>query len=150
MSNTAILSDDSRKKLSWIAIATGVILLVGVLFAPERVWCNLLVATFYLLTIALGGTVFIALSFVSGAGWSVAFRRVPEAMAMVVPIMGVAILFVLGMRMNHYGWHHHGDGGAGTFWFKELWLTPSFWLLRSVGYVLVWSLLRRLARPSFS
>ncbi len=116
-----------------------VILASGIFFAPERVWSNLFVATFYLLTIGLGGTMFVALTYVTGAGWHVAFRRVPEAMAMLVPISGAAVLVVLAMRMRQYGWHHHGTGDAGTFWFKELWLTPTFWFARSVGYVLIWS-----------
>ncbi len=60
---------------------------------------------------------------------------------MIVPFAGAAILVVLALRMREYGWHHHGEGDAGTFWFKQLWLTPTFWLLRSVGYVVVWSLL---------
>ncbi len=141
MPNTALLSDEQRKHLSWVAIASAAVLACGLLFAPDRVWNNLLVGTLYLLTIALGGTVFLALANVTGAGWHVAFRRVPEAMAMVVPFAGAAILVVLAVRMKHYGWHHHGGGDAGTFWFKELWLTPWFWFARAIGYVVVWSLL---------
>ncbi|MCP4192535.1 MAG: hypothetical protein GY768_18125 [Planctomycetaceae bacterium] len=62
-------------------------------------------------------------------------------MAKIVPFAGAAILALLLTRMWHYGWHHHGDGDAGTFWFKELWLTPPFWILRSIGYIVIWSLL---------
>ncbi len=141
MSNIAILSDDNRKKLTWLATAAAAVLLVGAVFVPERIWSNLFVATFFLLTIALGGMVFIALAFVTGAGWNVAFRRVPEALAKVVPIVGLAILIVLGLRMNRYGWHHDGGGDAGTYWFKELWLTPAYWQLRSACYIVIWSLL---------
>lgn len=141
MPNTAILSDDNRRNLFWTAIAAATILAAGLVVSPERAWSNLLVGTFFLLTMGLGGTVFVALANVSGAGWHVAFRRVPEALAMIVPITGVAILVVLVVRMQHYGWHHHGTGDAGTFWFKELWLTPSFWFWRSAGYVLAWSLI---------
>jgi hypothetical protein len=141
MPNTAILSDDKKRNLSWAAIAGGVILAAGLYFAPDRAWSNLLVATFYLLTVGLGGTVFIALTYVAGGGWHVAFRRVPEAMAMIVPVAGTAILVTLALRMKQYGWHHHGAGDAGTFWFKELWLTPTFWLWRSAGYIVAWSLL---------
>lgn len=141
MPNKQLLSDTTRKTLAWTAIASAAILVVGLVAAPERAWSNLFVVTFYLLTVGLGGTVFIALTYVSGAGWHVAFRRVPEALAMIVPVAGVATLFVLALRINQYGWHHHGEGDAGTFWFKELWLTPSFWILRSVGYVAIWSLL---------
>ena len=76
-------------------------------------------------TLGLGGALFIALANVCGAGWHVAFRRVPEAMARILPVAGAAMLIVLGVRMYAYGWNHPGGGDAGTFWFKELWLTPS-------------------------
>jgi hypothetical protein len=130
-----------NRLLQRLAIGGAVVLACGVAISAERVWSNLLVATFYLLTIALGGALFMALTYVSGGGWHVAFRRIPEAMAKVLPVAGAAILVVLGVRMSHYGWQHDWHGDAGTFWFKELWLTPSFWTVRAVIYVLLWSLL---------
>ncbi len=141
MPDKALLTDARRRAWVAVTLAAAAVLVVGMLIAPTRVWSNLLVGTFLLLTAGLGGAVFVALTYLCGAGWPVAFRRVPEAMAMLVPVAGIAILVVLGTRMQHYGWHHHGDGGAGTFWFKEFWLTPAFWLLRAVFYVVVWSLL---------
>ena len=62
---------------------------------------------------ALGGALFLALTYVSGAGWHVAFRRIPEAMAATLPVAGVAMLIVLVSRMSRYGWHHDGAGDAG-------------------------------------
>ena len=130
-----------KDSLRRFAIAGAVVLAAGIAISAERVWSNLLVASFYLLTIALGGALFVALTYVTGGGWHVAFRRIPEAMAKVLPVAGAAMLVVLGVRMTHYGWHHDWHGDAGTFWFKELWLTPSFWAARAVVYVLLWSLL---------
>ena len=138
--NSAIQHNRSRL-LTRLAIGGAAVLLAGVAFSAERVWSSLLVGTFYFLTIALGGALFVALTYVSGGGWHVAFRRIPEAMAKVLPIAGLAMLVVLGARMSHYGWQHDWHGEAGTFWFKELWLTPSFWAVRAVMYVVVWSLL---------
>ena len=34
-------------------------------------------------------------------------------------------------------------GDAGTFWFKEMWSSPSFWLLRAVVYIALWIFLAR-------
>lgn len=141
MQNDSILNSRGVRNLTWMAVACGAILAVGLLLAPARLWSNLLVGAFGLLTIGLGGTVFLALTYVCGAGWHVAFRRVPEAMAAIVPTTGIAILVILLVRVQAYGWHHHGHGEAGTFWFKELWLTPSFWFLRSISYILLWTLL---------
>ena len=141
MHNDAILSATRRRNVVATAIGCAVVLAAGLLWAPERVWSNLFVGAFGLLSVGLGGTVFIALTRIAGAGWHVAFRRVPEAMAKMVPIAGIAVIAILLIRIKQYGWHHHGEHGAGTFWFKQLWLTPSFWLLRSVAYVGIWSLL---------
>ena len=141
MQSSTILSADKRKTLTWIGAVAAAVAAIGLVVSPDRAWSSLFVATFYLLTIGLGGTLFVALTYVTGGGWHVAFRRVPEAMARIVPFAGAAIVIVLALRMRQYGWHHHGEGDAGTFWFKQLWLTPTFWLLRSVGYVVVWSLL---------
>ncbi|HOL72045.1 MAG TPA: hypothetical protein PKW45_11420, partial [Bryobacteraceae bacterium] len=52
----------------------------GVVLAPTRAWTALLIAGYLLATFGLAGLVFIATQYASGAGWSVAFRRVPEAM----------------------------------------------------------------------
>ena len=128
-----------------LAVVGGLVSLAGLVRAPDRAWSSLLVATFFLLTLNLGGAVFVALTHVTGAGWAVAFRRIPEAMARMLPISGVAMLAVLALRMSEYGWHHHGTGDAGTFWFKELWLTPEFWMARAALFVLIWcGLARRL------
>jgi len=127
--------------LARMAIGGAIVLATGVAISANRVWSNLLVGTFYLLTIALGGALFIALTYVSVGGWHVAFRRIPEAMAKLLPVAGAAMLAVLGVRMSHYGWQHDWHGDAGTFWFKELWLTPIFWAARAVVYVLLWSLI---------
>lgn len=145
MSGHLLLSIKNRRRLQGAAIFGGLVLAAGVLLPAirERTWGNLLVGTFFLLTLSLGGAVFVALTYVTGAGWSVAFRRIPEAMAKILPITGAAMLAVLAVNFSRYDWHHHGGGDAGTFWFKELWLTPPFWLGRAVFYVVIWSLMAR-------
>ncbi|MBT4866452.1 MAG: hypothetical protein HON53_15215 [Planctomycetaceae bacterium] len=127
--------------LKWLAIAGAIAIAIGCIRAPDRIWGNALVGTFYLLTLALGGAVFVALTYVTGAGWHVAFRRVPEAMARIIPIAGAALLIALIVKMTSYGWHAHGHGDPGTFWFKQLWLDPPFWLIRAIAYIVLWSLM---------
>ena len=136
MTTTDSGRSDSRL-LAHVALVGALVLACGAAFAPLRTWSNLLVGTYFLLTIALGGALFVALTHVCGAGWHVAFRRVPEALAKILPIAGVAMFIVLGARMNAYGWHS-GSADAGSFWFKQLWLTPAFWLARAAVYLVVW------------
>ena len=146
MSIRSVLSSDQQRRLKFAAIAGAVVLAVGVVIPAchLRVWGNLLVVAFYLLTIALGGSLFIALSYATGAGWSVAFRRIPEAMSKLLPVAGLAMLAALAIRLPHYGWHHpSGDGANTTFWFKEMWLSPEFLAMRAVIYIALWILLSK-------
>ena len=126
------------RRFQYLAILGAVLLAVGFLFSPDRVGSNLLVVAFYLITLGLGGVLFIALTYVSGAAWNVGFRRVPEALVGLLPPVSVGLLAVLFINRAHYGWHPHGTGEAGTFWFKELWANQTFWSIRAVVYLVLW------------
>jgi hypothetical protein len=133
-----------------LTICGGLVLAGGVWLSPERAWSNLLVAMFYLVSLGLGGAVFVAMSYVTGASWSVAFRRVPEAIAGVLPVAGVGIFVVLAMHLSHYAWHPHPEEAMPTYWFKELWLEQRFFAARALVCIALWILfagmLRRLSR----
>lgn len=139
---TIVVTDRSHVRLlTRLAIISSMVLVGGLGVAPLRIWSNLLVAAFYLLTIALGGALFVALTYVAGGSWQVAFRRIPEALAGVLPIAGITMLVVLIAGISRYGWRHDWHGDTGTFWFKELWLMPAFWAARSMIYILLWGFL---------
>ncbi len=122
-------------------LAAAVVLAFGCAFDLERTWSNLLVGTYFAVTLGLGAAVFLALTYITGAGWHVAFRRVPEALAMSLPLTGALIIVVLAMRMEAYGW---SDSHApSTLWFKDYWLTPINWLIRAGVYVVLWAFLSR-------
>ncbi len=125
--------------LKWMALAGAVTLVAGSLLAPERTWANLLLASFYLLGLGLAGVVFVALQYVTGAEWSVAFRRVPEAMAGTLPYAAGIFLLVLMVSPWLYPWFHglHGEPDP-SMWFKELWLSPVFFIVRALVYLAVW------------
>ena len=144
MTPRATLTTTQYHRLALLTIAAAIVLAVGLVAAPLRSWSNLLVIGYYLITLALGGTLFIALTYATSAKWNVAFRRVPEAMAGMLPALGLGMLAVLAWNRNLYGWESHAHGGdPGTFWFKEGWCTPSLWMLRAVIYVVVWILFSR-------
>lgn len=105
---------------------------------PGRAWASALLTAYYLLTLGLGGAVFIAMANVTGAGWHVAIRRVPEALAGLIPMSGLLLLGLLFLQLPRYHWHAHGHGDPGTFWFKELWLSSPFISIRAVLYVALW------------
>lgn len=123
-----------------VAAVAVAVLAVGAALEPDRVWGNALVAAFFVATIGLGGAVFLALTGVVGARWQLGMQSIPRRMTSLLPIGGVAVLVVLACQLPRYGWHHHGKGDAGTFWFKELWLNTPFFAARAVAIVLIWLL----------
>jgi hypothetical protein len=132
-------------RLGTVLTAIGGLTLIGRLFlAPGRTWANLLLVNYYLLGLGLGGVVFIALQYVSGAGWGVALRRLPEALAALIPVASAGVVVVLVAYPALYPWANpsaeDADPGAG---FRHLWLSRPFFLMRALAYVALWTFFAR-------
>ena len=112
----------------------------GAVMAPEQMWANWLLVSYYFLTLALGGLVFVALHYASGATWGVAIRRIPEAMAALVPLGVVGVGVVFFARPELYPWM--ADSLAPTdepaLAFKHAWLSRGFFLVRAAIYAAAW------------
>ena len=63
-----------------------------------RVWANIWVNAVYFTGISVVGMFFISYNYLAQAGWSVVFKRIPEAMPAFLPVTGVIMLitFFLG------------------------------------------------------
>jgi hypothetical protein len=130
------ISPVALRFLRTLAGIGGAVFIAGLAFAPDRVWAALLIAGYLLTGFGLAGIVFVAIQYACGAGWSTAFRRVPEAMCMILPA-GVALLAIVFVgHPSTYPWTsqptHHG--------FQELWLRRPFFLLRAGVYAAAWIL----------
>jgi hypothetical protein len=125
----------------WLLIVLGGITVVGGLFfQPQRTWANLLLTSFYLLTLSLAGAVFIALQYVSGAHWAVALRRIPEAMARLIPLGGTALLIILFVRPALYSWTTPAADGEPVPAFRAWWLSLPFFRGRAIAFLVAWML----------
>ncbi len=92
-------------KLS-LATAIGLItLILGIIFT-ERVWPNILLAAWYITGIGFSGLMFVAIHYVSNAGWAVAIRRIPEAMFSALSIGFVLMILVVLGSHHIYEWTH--------------------------------------------
>ncbi|MCA9055470.1 MAG: hypothetical protein KDA75_16630, partial [Planctomycetaceae bacterium] len=78
MTSHSHLFDDHGRRL-WGSLALLGIAVGGAtaFITPERAWASGLLTSFYLVTLGLGGAVFIATANVTGAGWHIAIRRIP-------------------------------------------------------------------------
>jgi hypothetical protein len=117
--------------------AAGLVLLaIGVAVAPARAWANVLLAGFALTGIGLAGVFFVALSHVADATWTVAWRRVPEAMTRAL-VGGAVLLGLLFLAYPAiYPWTSEPVGAEGSF--TRLWLTRPFFVVRAVVYFAIW------------
>ncbi|HNR32862.1 MAG TPA: hypothetical protein PKI11_18365, partial [Candidatus Hydrogenedentes bacterium] len=136
------LAARTRRAMNVLA-ALGVIALVaGLALAPQRAWASLLLTSQYLVGLSLAGLFLIATLYVSGAGWGVALRRIPEAFAHLLPMGLACTLIVLIAGSALYPWTNPDE--AETFvGFKGLWLDYGFWLLRAVAYGVLWIVFAR-------
>lgn len=133
------------RNLLTVAVVGAAIAVAGVFIAPEKAWANLLLATYFVLGLCLAGVVFIAIQNVSNAGWSVALRRIPEAMTSVLPYAGgLMIVLMLGIP-SLYEWSHADVVATDPILqSKSGWLNTPFFIARTVVYLTVWLALAHL------
>jgi hypothetical protein len=119
----------------------GAALAAGLLQSPDRAWLDLLLVSCLLLSLGLGGLVFIALQYVTGAGWSVGLRRVPEAMAAIVPVAALGLVVVFLARPSLYPWAGGLSADAGENPLRHAWFQGPFFLARAAFYLACWIVL---------
>ncbi len=121
------------------AMLGAVALIAGAIVRPQRTWADLLLVSYLLIGLGLAGLVFVVFTYVTGSGWAVAVRRVPEAMTAVLPFgaMGLAIVFIFHPSL--YPWVAEHDQLTG---FRHLWLDYRFFLIRAAIYLGTWLLFK--------
>jgi hypothetical protein len=125
--------------LQILAILGGVALAAGFMGMPQRAWANLALVSNYLVGLALGGLVFVALHYVTGARWSVALRRVPEALTAVLPVAGIGLVAALLLRPWLDSWSPGSSMGEHQLSpLRSFWLEQPFFLVRALVYLGIW------------
>jgi hypothetical protein len=116
----------------------------SVLAVPSATWANFLLISYYLLGLGLGSLVFVAFLYVSGAGWGVALRRMPEAMAALILVACVGVAVVLLFYPSLYPWSERASEGAESgATFRDLWLSRPLFLVRALVYFTLWTAFAR-------
>lgn len=173
MSNHNYTFTSKTKNITFGLMAIGLITLIAGFIldhAPEgvsheeyhktRVWANLLVNGYFFMGIALLATFFMALQYVAEVAWSVAVKRVYEAISSYLPI-GATVMFLIllcgQLHLHHlYHWMDPdvyvktlADGSPNPVYDakiagKEGYFTPWFFWLRTILYLGVWCLYQRM------
>ena len=123
-----------------LLVAVGLAALaVGLRVAPQRTWAGFLLSSYFMLELSLAGVFLIAAHYVSGSNWLSALRRVPEAMAAILPVGAIGLLIVLLVYPKLYPWTTElAPPGTAVLAFKRLWLSRPFFLARAVLYLACW------------
>ncbi len=151
--------------IALILMVIGVLAIVGLYVTngakddvqkQARFWASLLQNSVYFLLIVNAAMFFICATTLAWGGWQMAFRRVPEAISAVVPVIGTicgVILLLICFGSNHelYHWtdteHVKHDSILN---FKKGFLNKNFFAASTVITIVAWSLLgwkmRKLSR----
>src|SRR3954462_781447 len=114
---------------------------------PQRTWANLLLDTFYLLSLGVSALLFLATQRLAGARWSLGLRGIPEALTSILP---VAALLLVPLYCGRE-WIFPGSGagafdGAPALAGKAVYLRVPFAFARMAIAVSSWTLFAWLFR----
>jgi hypothetical protein len=121
-----------------MAVAGAVTLTAGLVQDPQRTWINILLESYYLVGLGLGGLVLVALLCITGARWSTPIQRVPEAMTAILPFAGLGVISVLIGQPRLYSWTGAASTELSASPLQHLWLNWPFFLTRSLLYCALW------------
>ena len=114
-----------------------------------RFWATLLHNSVFFLLITNAAMFFVCATTLAFGGWQMSFRRVPEAISAVVPVIGVIALVVLlsivfgGHHMSHiYHWtDHEAVANDKILKGKSGFLNETFYTVWTILTVVLWSVL---------
>ena len=156
----------STNILSIILIVIGFISIVYAFYNDTHAaWTSLIFNNYFFLGISIFAVFFVALQYIAEAGWSTVIKRVPEAIMTFLPYTCALIIFIVIAGVFHFNHIYHWLEGfqfklTDNFPFydfikvglldptdshfdkiiagKVAYLNPTFFLVRSIIYVVVW------------
>ena len=129
-----------------ICIGAGTFLF-GILSDSVRTWANYLIVNYYFLSLALGAALFLALQSITQSGWSVGFRRVPEAMMAYIPIAAVFFLLLFFGIHDLYIWsNEEAVVNDPVLHHKSVYLNVPFFFIRLIIFFILWIIFTRIIR----
>lgn len=125
-----------------VGVAAWIPMLLGFFRDPLRAFHSYLTAYAYVLSAVLGSLGFVMIAHAANATWPVALRRLPEALAPAMPVLGLLFLpIVFGIRPL-YPW-----AGINEFeprvrellLHRQAYMNPGFFVVRAAIFLLLWS-----------
>ena len=136
-------------KIGTIALVLGIVFLgisvLGYMNDQAHFYLNYLTAYIFWLSIALGGMFITMIHHVTNASWSTVIRRITENMAGTMPVFVILFIPVIFGTHDLFHWSHAEvmDPGSDKFdallYEKVGYLNPTFFYIRAVFYLTVWT-----------
>lgn len=130
-----------------VLAALGTLAFIFLLFKdPTRAWQAYLLSSVYFLSVALIGLFFVAIHFLTQAGWSVNVRRLFEAAAAYIPIAAGLTLVLMLFGVGYlYSWlNPETVANDPLLIHKKGYLNPTFFWIRVIIFFVGWILFSRL------
>jgi len=136
------------RQITYVLMGIGIIaFLAGFILDPKRTWVNYLLVNYYFISITIGASFFFAIQYVAQAGWSAAFKRIPEAIMGYIPVAGVFFLLLFFGMHNVFEWtHEEVVQHDHLLAHKSPYLNEPFFFIRVIVFFGAWSLLTRFLR----
>jgi hypothetical protein len=134
--------------ISGILVAAGIVTVVyGFIQDPGRTWSNYLLNNYYFFSVAMGGTFFFVIQYISLSGWSAGFKRVPEAMMAWIPFAAVFFLLLYFGTQHLYHWSHTEAVKEDIIiTHKSPFLNVPFFFIRMLFFFTLWIVFSRILR----
>jgi len=140
----------NNRVITLAMIAIGIVAIaMGFMNDKTRAWAVLLQNNFYFTAMSLGATFFIAFNYAAQSGWSVAVKRVAEAMGgfLKFGMIGMLLIFLFGHHDLYHWTHfsldeltdHNNPNYDPILAGKHGFLNMPFYIIRLVAYGLIWA-----------
>ncbi len=131
---------NSLSAWGYALLIAGVILsVISFMIDPARASFGYLTAYIFLLCISVGSLFLVTMEYVSGAVWSVPFRRISELFAASVPFL-LLLIIPLFFSMKHlFAWMNPEVVAHDKVWQARMsYLNVPFFIIRDVIILLIW------------
>lgn len=133
---------DRFQRLGLIVGGAAVLLsAIGGFLNPEQFFHSYLYAFLFWLGITLGSVAVLMLHHLVGGLWGFVIQRVLETAARLLPLMAIFFIPILLGLPSLYEWTHGEAGEIAALKHKSAYLNIPFFIIRTIVYFAVWTLL---------
>jgi len=118
---------------------------IGFSMNPLRGWSAYLINFLFVMFLALSGTFFTSLEYITGTKWSPAIRRIPEGISTALPLSLIFILVLALGVPKLFTWYSTWTNAEGltraVARTKVTWLSQPFFTIRDFFFIVLWIIL---------